>query len=295
MQESYAKAVRDASEILIEAILETLPDLTKSVREIDRLVLSLVREMGRLVVETILNVVSRRLTESAQAGGLTVHRRKRIRFFGLFGSMQVESPYLRDAATRRSARPVKDRLGITHQGRSRAVDRALTDFGAEESFGQAAKRFAEHYGWSVGRSTVLRVVEDEAESAEAYAQSRLEAERPAFEESLTTRAGADQVLIELDGCEIRTGTLQPAPQPETTPVRQLPRRQRIQQWREVRVGLVQHFVSPLRISRRVSAWCMSIGSVSRRGYESRCNPRCVFRALQRKGSVPASEPSAEGC
>jgi hypothetical protein len=34
-----------------------------------------------------------------------------------------------------------------------AVKRALTDFGAEESFGQAAKRFQEHYGWQVERSS----------------------------------------------------------------------------------------------------------------------------------------------
>jgi hypothetical protein len=28
------------------------------------------------------------------------------------------------------------------------VQRALGDFGAEESFGQAAKLFEEHYGWA---------------------------------------------------------------------------------------------------------------------------------------------------
>lgn len=28
------------------------------------------------------------------------------------------------------------------------VQRALGDFGAEESFKQAAKRFEEHYGWA---------------------------------------------------------------------------------------------------------------------------------------------------
>lgn len=39
------------------------------------------------------------------------------------------------------------------------VKRALTDFGSEESFGQACKRFEEHYGWKVERSYVRRYVD----------------------------------------------------------------------------------------------------------------------------------------
>ncbi len=41
-------------------------------------------------------------------------------------------------------RPVQEKLGIKHRGLSTKVTRALTDFGSEESFGQAAKRFEEH-------------------------------------------------------------------------------------------------------------------------------------------------------
>ena len=39
--------------------------------------------------------------------------------------------------------------GITPRSFSLGVTRALVDFGAEESFGQASKRFREHYGFSV--------------------------------------------------------------------------------------------------------------------------------------------------
>lgn len=251
MQESYAKAMQEASEILTQAVLETEPNLEEVAREVDGLIRSLLRVTGRLTMEAILGEARRRVTEAAQREGMRVHRRKGVRFFGLFGPMEVDSPYLYDRMGGRSARPVKDRLGIMHQGRSRVVDRALTDFGVEESFGQAARRFQEHYGWSVGRSTVLRVVEDEAESAQAYVESRLEEERSAFEEPLTSRPGADQVLIELDGCEIRTGTLQPAPEPERTPGRRPPRRRRVQQWREVRVGLARQLdeVEPTYVAR----------------------------------------------
>ena len=239
MQESHSKAIEDASAILTQAVLCTEPNLEEVAREVDDLVRSLVRDTGRLTVEALHREVSRRLTVAAQRKGLTVHRRRMVRFLGLFGPMEVESPYLYDSATGRSARPVKDRVGITHGGRSRAVERALTDFGSEESFAQASKRFEEHYGFAVNRTTVMRVVKQEASSAEVYVRSGLESERSRFLEPLRKRRGADQVLVELDGCEIRTGTLASVSSGETTPVRGLPRRQRIQQWREVRVGLAR--------------------------------------------------------
>lgn len=47
------------------------------------------------------------------------------------------------------SRPVKDQLGTPRMVIAiTVVQRALGDFGAEESFGQAAKRFEEHYGWA---------------------------------------------------------------------------------------------------------------------------------------------------
>ncbi len=67
---------------------------------------------------------------------------------------------------------VKEKLLIEHGERSIAVKRALTDFGAEESFGQAAKRFQEHYGWKVERSSLRREVESIANAAQQYVESR---------------------------------------------------------------------------------------------------------------------------
>jgi hypothetical protein len=56
-------------------------------------------------------------------------------------------------------------MGITHHGRSDAVNRALSDFGSEESFGQAAKRFKEHYKYELSSSTVSVVTKQVAEEA----------------------------------------------------------------------------------------------------------------------------------
>jgi hypothetical protein len=47
-------------------------------------------------------------------------------------------------------------MRITHQGRSEVVNRALSDFGIEESFEKAAMRFREHYHYDIGSSAVAR-------------------------------------------------------------------------------------------------------------------------------------------
>jgi hypothetical protein len=120
----------------------------------------------------------------------------------------------------------------------------LSDFGSEESFGHASVRFAEHYGWEIGRTTVLRVVEHHAQEAEAYVQERLTRAREDFDEPLATRPGADELLVEFDGCEIRTGTLVPARNRKRTEVLKLPCRKRVTAWRDIRVGLVGPVTAP---------------------------------------------------
>jgi hypothetical protein len=90
-----------------------------------------------------------------------------------YATPEIPSPYLSDKNTRIGARPVKEQLRIEHGDRSVAVQRALTDFGAEESFGQAAKRFEEHYGWAINRATVRREVEKTALLAQKFVEVKL--------------------------------------------------------------------------------------------------------------------------
>jgi hypothetical protein len=51
-------------------------------------------------------------------------------------------------------RPFCQSAGLKPRDSSRALQRALADFGAEESFARAAARVQEHYGIEVGASTV---------------------------------------------------------------------------------------------------------------------------------------------
>lgn len=51
-------------------------------------------------------------------------------------------------------RPFCERAGVNPRGRSRRLQRALVDFGAEESFARAAQRVREHYGLDVTATAV---------------------------------------------------------------------------------------------------------------------------------------------
>jgi hypothetical protein len=154
----------------------------------------------------------------------------------------VESPKLR-RADRALQRPVRTVLGLTGKGRSPTVERALTDFGADRAFGRAETAFQEHYGFDIGRTTILRVVEARADQAAAYVTDRLATGAAAYDLPLATRPGVAAQLTGLDGCEIRTGTLVPAGTDEVTPVRGLPKRKRVEAWKDVRMGMVRELGS----------------------------------------------------
>ena len=189
----------------------------------------------------LLNAQAEQVTEEAKKTGAVIHRRLRAKYSVIFGVVEVDSPYLWDKQDHRGTRPVPEKLGIKHRGLSTKVTRALTDFGSEESFGQAAKRFEEHYGWQVKRSKIRREVENIAEEAFTYVEQRLLRLSKTFEnlQLPKKRNGWNRILGELDGCQIRTGIFSIKETEELTPIRQIKKRSRSTDWREVRVGFAR--------------------------------------------------------
>jgi hypothetical protein len=238
MRESYAEAIKVASGTLRAAILEH-PEDCRDVNVLEGALQPMVREVARRTEEAVLQARGDEVVAEEIAEGREVERRPRVKFEGLYGVMEVESPYLSHGRTHTGARPVQDILGVVARGRSERLQRALTDFGAEESFGNAAKRFEEHYGWEVGRTSILRLVEDVAREAEVFVEGKLEEGRRQAETSTPTQPPTVPILVELDGCEIRTGRLLPAPELGKSEVRQLEKRRRETAWRDVRMGLAR--------------------------------------------------------
>lgn len=244
MNKDYTHIISQLSLRLFSALWETEIAGRQLVVEVEQQLVEILRLVGLQVVEMILRQLSKKVTRSAEQQGLTVHRRIWVKYAVIFGCIEVESPYLWDRKNHRSARPVKEQLGIKHGGRSLALQRVLTDFGIEESFGQAAKRFQEHYGWEIERGTVRREVEEIGSAAEKYVDMKLLEAFLSYEQPDAKPATDDRVIVELDGCQIRTAKKVESASANVTPKRHLPVSSRPHEWREVRVGFARQLQEP---------------------------------------------------
>jgi len=242
VNETYRTAIESASNTLIELLVEDKSVIAHALG-VDAVVRDMLRHVGQRVAEHVMSTIAEDAIADAMAVGLTVEHRSPISVRTLFGSVTVPSPYMANRATKARLRPVKAQHGLYGGVKTPAVERALVDFGVEESCELASKRFAEHYGQDIGRTSVLRVVKEVAEEAQTYVENRLTTAAEKFSEPLNVRPGVDRLLIELDGCMIRTGTLRPANDGTVTPVRGLASRKRDESWREVKVAFAREVIS----------------------------------------------------
>ena len=167
---------------------------------------------------------------------MTIHRNPLIEYNVKFGKIEILSPYL--WVKGRKCKVLVDEMGIEHEGRSHAVNRALSDFGIEESFELAAMRFKEHYNYDIGSSAAARATKASANLAEIYMKERLEQALSADVDQ--AEKFAERVLVELDGCEIRTALFEKIEGcREMTAVYGNPKKRKIVNWRDVRIGFAR--------------------------------------------------------
>ena len=119
-------------------------------------------------------------------------------------------------------RPLPARLGVTPRGRSRRLERVLTDFGCEHSFARAADSVLEHYGLEIGKSAVRDATLTHAQRAREQL-----AEQYAQPFRVLPALGAAHVIAEADGTMICT--VEPGPRQDKRP----------RQWREMRLVAAQ--------------------------------------------------------
>jgi hypothetical protein len=79
-----------------------------------------------------------------------------------FGTVELEEQVLRLGRRGVRLRPFCLKARVQPKGCSRALERALSDFGAEESFGRAAARVKEHYRIEVSSSAIRRITYEHA-------------------------------------------------------------------------------------------------------------------------------------
>ena len=119
-------------------------------------------------------------------------------------------------------RPLPGRLGIAPQGKSRRLQRVLTDFGCEHSFVNAAGRVREHYGIEVGATAVRSATLAHAIRAKAMLDTT-------YDEPfrILPAKGAQHIIAEADGTMICT--VQPGSREDKRP----------RDWKEMRLAAAQ--------------------------------------------------------
>jgi len=126
------------------------------------------------------------------------------------------------SSTQSYLRPLPKRLGVTPRGRSRRLERVLTDFGCEHSFARAVESVREHYGIEIGASAVRTATLEQAQRA----RQKLEEDyRQPFR--ILPAAGVEHVIAEVDGTMICT--VQPGPRKGKRP----------RAWKEMRLAAAQ--------------------------------------------------------
>ena len=122
----------------------------------------------------------------------------------------MSAPYLRCPKERPAAagrRPFQELTSLKCRGKSSALQRALTGFGAEESFEPASRQLQEHYGVGLHRSSIREVVLKQAERAAGLVDREDRETIAGCEKQRSCRPGPPWLIVETDGSMVRTGEL----------------------------------------------------------------------------------------
>jgi hypothetical protein len=236
MNPEYQELVSHVSHHVAQVFLEHETDLARRATLFDADIAEISRQIGLETTKLVLTRILDDLAAVHQQAGLTCQHRPMIKYNVVFGCLELPSPYLWKKGAH--AKPLRDEMGITHHGRSEAVTRALSDFGIEESFGQASKRFTEHYHFPLSSSTASRVTKQVAQEAHVYLEQKLATVEQDDTEEIEAVSPCERILVELDACKIRTATFEENDSSdERTPVYNNPKKRKVLQWRDVRMGL----------------------------------------------------------
>ena len=143
----------------------------------------------------------------------------------MFGEVKV-SERVWETEQKSYLRLVPQAIGVRARGRSKRLERVLTDFGVEHSFQNAAERVLEHYGFEINVSAVRNATLQNAHRAEQMLEKEY-----AQPFRVLPVVGAEQVIAEADGSMICI--VAPGPRKGKKP----------RQWKEIRLAAAQAFGS----------------------------------------------------
>jgi len=182
-------ALRTQIESLILAVEDETGEL-KTADAAEMRVIEVIRRTGHDALQAwASHQVEKATQQPLQTAGIWSEGKKKLCWHTTFGDISVEEPQYREGTKR--IRPFAESAQVSNRGCSRPLQRVVTDFGADQSFAQAADKLVEHYGVVLGESTIARITE-------GHAQTIFETAPPAQE--WPTQPGTSTVIIvETDG------------------------------------------------------------------------------------------------
>lgn len=194
----------------------------KSADAVEALLIQELRQLGQATMTQWATQAEVRVSAELKTQDASVRSRKKtLTWWCVFGAVAVVDRVWR-SQSQSYIRPLPGRLGVRSQGRSRRLERVLTDFGCEHSFARAAGSVLEHHGFQIGVSAVRATTLAHAQRARA----RL-AEHYAQSFRVVPAVGPAHIIAEADGTMICT--VQAGPRQGKRP----------RQWQEMRLVAAQ--------------------------------------------------------
>lgn len=110
----------------------------------------------------------------------------------------MEDTVWRSSSDRSVLRPLPSRLGVSPRGKSLRLQRALADFGIDESFAVARTKVKEHYGLDIGAEAVRVATLEHARAAQSWSKEC----SPKDFRALPAQ-GSETLVCEADGSFLR--------------------------------------------------------------------------------------------
>ena len=117
----------------------------KTADEVEELLIQELRRLGNTPLCQWATQAEARVSNELKSQDPTIRSRKKktLKWWCVFGLVAVGERIWR-SQSQSYVRPLPQRLGVTPRGRSRRLQRVLTDFGCEQAFARAAERVLEH-------------------------------------------------------------------------------------------------------------------------------------------------------
>lgn len=127
-------------------------------------------------------------------------------WYTTYGKVVVEEQVFRLKETGKRIRPFLEAAGIKCRGYSKLLRRAISDFGADNAFGQVPNKLKEHYGISVPISAAADITESHAKEIYMKDTTKYRQDKREQKAKDTIIAESDGSMVPIVETEIETNT-----------------------------------------------------------------------------------------